>query len=298
MKCNAFLMMLLSYAVIYTSCHPKLTSHQSDQSAQSQQSEQSGQSAQSGQSTQYQQPEQSQQSQPTTLNKEVKDDRGNLNLLGVCTRERLQQAPFDSWFVKEYTSYTVDTLTAGQLQGKLAGRTLRIFMGTWCGDSQMQVPRIFKILDYCGVKPSSIQLIMVSDADSSYKQSPGHEEKGLNIFRVPDLLVLDHGRESGRIVESPVQSLEKDLLAITSGQPYTPKYTGAAFLIRLFGERNKKDIENDLPAIAGQIKPLLQSPGELKSYAHVMNAAGEKEKAGIALRLNSLIFPSIKPIPQ
>lgn len=247
-------MLLLSAAVIFTSCHPKLMPQQS------------------------------------TLNMEVKDDQGNLNLLGVCTKERLQQAPFDSWFIKEYNSYPVDTLIANQLRSTLAGRRFRIFMGTWCGDSQLQVPRIFKILDYCGVQSSSIQLILVSEADSTYKQSPGHEERGLNIFRVPDLLVLHHGRESGRIVESPVQSLEKDLLAITTWQPYTPKYKGAAFLIRLFRERKMEDISNNLPAIAEQMKPLLKSPGELKSYAHTMTAAGEKEKAGIAIKLNTLIF--------
>jgi hypothetical protein len=255
MKCNAFLMLLLSAAVIYTSCHPKLTPQQS------------------------------------RLNMEVKDDKGYLNLLGTCTKDRLQQAPFDSWFVKEYNSYVVDTPIADQLRTTLKGRKFRIFMGTWCGDSQLQVPRIFKILDYCGVQSSSVRLVMVSEADSTYKQSPGHEEKGLNIFRVPDLLVYHHGRESGRIVESPVQSLEKDLLDIATGQPYTPKYKGAAFLIRLFRERKTQDIANDLPAIAGQIKPLLKSPGELKSYAHVMNAAGEKEKADIAIKLNTLIFP-------
>jgi hypothetical protein len=97
-------------------------------------------------------------------------------------------------------------------------------MGTWCGDSRREVPRMYKILDYCGVKASQIQLVNVSNSDTAYKQSPGHEEKGMDIRRVPDLLVFNNNREQGRIVESPVVSLEKDLLSIVSGAPYEPRY--------------------------------------------------------------------------
>ncbi len=95
----------------------------------------------------------------------------------------------------------------------------------------------------------------------------------------------------GRIVESPVVSLEKDLLALADGNVYTPQYRGAAFLIRRFAEKTPAELENDLPGLITAVKPLLSSPGELSSYAHVLRAAGEKEKAAFVLRLNSLIFP-------
>jgi hypothetical protein len=221
---------------------------------------------------------------------ETTDTHGKPELLGVWTKERLQQAPYDSWFVKNYKDYVVDSATADLLKPALAGKKLKIFMGTWCGDSQREVPRIFKILDYCGIKASSVQLILVSNADSTIKQSPGHEEKGLDIFRVPDLIVYDQGNESGRIVESPVNSLEKDLLVITGGQAYTPNYKGAAFMIHLFRTEKIDQIQGELPAIAGQVRPLVTSAGELKSYAHVMQMGGEKDKAEIALKVNALIF--------
>ena len=38
----------------------------------------------------------------TIYNLEVKDKHGNLLLLGKSTRERLQQAPYDSWFNSTY----------------------------------------------------------------------------------------------------------------------------------------------------------------------------------------------------
>ena len=97
-------------------------------------------------------------------------------------------------------------------------------MGTWCGDSRREVPRLYKILDYCNVKSSQIQLITLNNSDTAYKQSPGHEERGLNIRRVPTLLIFENQREVGRVVESPVTSLEKDILAIVTGQPYEHRY--------------------------------------------------------------------------
>jgi hypothetical protein len=46
----------------------------------------------------------------------------------------------------------------------------------------------------------------------------------LNILRVPTLLVYENGHEVGRVVESPVISLEKDMLAIVTRQPYEHRY--------------------------------------------------------------------------
>ena len=72
-------------------------------------------------------------------------------------------------------------------------------MGTWCGDSRQEVPKIYKVLDHCNVPESHIQLINLNVHDSVYKQSPSHEEKGLNIHRVPDLLVYEKEKEMGRV---------------------------------------------------------------------------------------------------
>src|SRR5882757_11123644 len=94
--------LLLCYTISYYSCHPRLVP------------------------------------QGIPLNKEITDERGKPQLLGMCTRERLEQPPYDSWFVKNYTDYTVDSVTAGQIRAKLVDSSdnhirLKIFMGTWCG---------------------------------------------------------------------------------------------------------------------------------------------------------------------
>ncbi|OQP63281.1 hypothetical protein A3860_25675 [Niastella vici] len=158
------------------------------------------------------------------VNMEATDKKGNLILLGKTTRERLAKAPFDVWYTKNYEAYAVDSNTATQIKPLLKNKQFLLFMGTWCGDSRREVPRLYKIFDFCRVKASQIQLITLNNSDTAYKQSPGHEEQGLNIRRVPTLLIFENQREVGRVVESPVTSLEKDILAIVSGQPYEHRY--------------------------------------------------------------------------
>jgi tetratricopeptide (TPR) repeat protein len=229
-------------------------------------------------------------SQP--VNQQVIDSRGNPNLLGRCTKNALQQEPYKTWFDKNYAAYQVDTPTAEQLKPVLRKKRFVIFMGTWCGDSKREVPRIFKLLEYCGVDQSRIQLVMVSNVDSMYKQSPGHEEVGLNIHRVPDLLMFDHNNELGRIVESPVESLEKDLLSIATHSGYVPKYRAVSFLINLFAEKDPRALSDSIPSIADRIKPLAMNSAELNSYGYVLMAAKEMPKAGIVFGLNKILYPA------
>ncbi|MFM9909153.1 MAG: hypothetical protein ACKVOW_07390 [Chitinophagaceae bacterium] len=164
------------------------------------------------------------QNDPSYFQK-IKDSNGNEQLLGACSRIALQQAPFVNWFQPNYDSYVVDSATCKFVEPLLKNKKITIFLGTWCGDSKREVPRILKMLDCCNFPAEQLQLIMVSNQDSSYKQSPMHEESGRNIVRVPTIIVEEGGREKGRIVEFPIVSLEKDLLSILRNNPYTPNYS-------------------------------------------------------------------------
>lgn len=229
--------------------------------------------------------------QTPTLDKTYTDAGGNLHLLGASTRERLAQAPFASWFDQFYAGYTIDSTTANQLKPLLKDKQFVIFMGTWCGDSKREVPRMYKLLEYCGVKSSQIKLVNVNNHDSAYKQSPGHEERGLYLFRVPDLLVYDKSGEAGRIVESPVVSLEKDLLSIVQREAYTPKYPGVAYLIQRF----QSPQWNSSPAMheqaADQLRPHIKNWGELASLSRVLMTGGETDRAIDAMRIATLLYP-------
>lgn len=156
---------------------------------------------------------------------EVKDAYGNTQLLGKGDRYLLNKTPYRTWYQTGYETYTVDRSLVEEIAPLLKKKKMELFLGTWCGDSRREVPRMLKILDEAGVDSSRVQLIFVSNAPDMYKQSPQHEEAGKQIKRVPTLIIYEDGKEIGRIVEYPVQSLEKDLLTVLRKQPYTPNYS-------------------------------------------------------------------------
>lgn len=161
---------------------------------------------------------------PILVNQISKDSRGNDMLLGKCTRAALLQAPFADWFKPNYDSYLVDSFTCNFIRPLLAGKSITIFMGTWCGDSKREVPRVLKMLDCCGFPANNLTLVMVGNRDSLYKKSPQHEEGGKNIVRVPTIIIEQKGAEIGRIIEFPITSLEKDMLSILRKEGYEPNY--------------------------------------------------------------------------
>lgn len=167
------------------------------------------------------------QADTTRLNRVETDARGREMLLGRCTPDALRKNSFNEWFEANYNQYLLDTASCCQVIPLLKDKNITIFMGTWCGDSKREVPRFMKMLDSCSYPYGRLSLVMVGNADTMYKKSPGHEEEGKNIVRVPTIIIEENGVEMGRIIESPVISLEKDLLAILRGGPYKPNYHGA-----------------------------------------------------------------------
>jgi len=163
-------------------------------------------------------------SSPVLVNQLSKDSRGNDMLLGKCTKDALQQPRFADWYKLNYDSYVVDSFTCNYIRPLLAGKSITIFMGTWCGDSKREVPRVLKMLECCNFPGANLTMIMVSNKDSLYKKSPQHEEAGKNIVRVPTIIIEQKGVEIGRIIEFPIISLEKDLLAILRKEKYQPNY--------------------------------------------------------------------------
>jgi thiol-disulfide isomerase/thioredoxin len=149
-----------------------------------------------------------------------------IHLLGVHPIADLRQAPFADWYLFNYQNYQPDSLLLPEIKELLNGKRLEIFLGTWCGDSRREVPRMLKLLAAAGYDSTKLQLIFVNNTADQYKKSPGHEEQGKNIVRVPTLIVYKGKSEIGRFIEYPKESIEKDLLKILKGEPYQPNYFG------------------------------------------------------------------------
>ncbi|HUO85610.1 MAG TPA: thioredoxin [Thermoanaerobaculia bacterium] len=88
-----------------------------------------------------------------------------------------------------------------------------VYLGTWCSDSQREVPKLLKILDLLESQYGiSIPVSFVA-LDRS-KEEPADLIEERNIEKVATFIYYRGGEELGRVVETPASLLEDDLLAI------------------------------------------------------------------------------------
>ncbi len=82
------------------------------------------------------------------------------------------------------------------------------FGASWCPDSETEMPKVFKLFKRAGVSFEKIKLFGLS----LKKDEPAGIARAYNIERVPTLVMLQGGKEIGRIVEFPKKTWEEDLL--------------------------------------------------------------------------------------
>lgn len=144
------------------------------------------------------------------ISQEKSDD-----LLGVITVSDLKMGPHATWFEKNDQAYKVDRASLAGVDALLEGVEIKVVMGTWCHDSKREVPRFYKILkDASGADVEMIGL-------DRKKQAPNDEIDGMGITNTPTFIFYKNGEELNRIVETPVESLEKDMMKILNGADYT-----------------------------------------------------------------------------
>lgn len=128
-------------------------------------------------------------------------------LIGECDRTAFYDTLFISWFDEEYDNYVIDTETLEDIKRDVNKLDITIVMATWCSDSRREVPRFFKIMDYLSYPSEKIKIIAVNRE----KKGIENETDNLNIKFVPTFIFYKDGHEIGRIIETPNESLEKDL---------------------------------------------------------------------------------------
>ncbi len=142
-------------------------------------------------------------------------------LLGEFRRDTLEANPFNKWFIENYKAHSLDESSLITIKENIKDVRVTAFMGSWCEDSQREVPAFFKILDEIDYESDSVRLIMVSED----KEEPTDLVKDKQITNVPTFIFTKDGKELGRIVEYPLESLEKDMVKILSGKKYSHAYT-------------------------------------------------------------------------
>jgi tetratricopeptide (TPR) repeat protein len=214
------------------------------------------------------------------------------SLLGRCATADLTREPYAAWFKPNYENYSPTTDIIDQLKKKGPEKfTLKIVFGSWCGDSKRELPKMMKVLNAAGFPEKNIQLIGVYDSLEVYKQSPKREEKGLHIYRVPTFIVYQKGIEVGRIVEYPVESLERDLLKIVSGQPYTHNYKSYAQINAWLTQGLLSDANINPRGLAQQIRNDVNRETDLNSCGYVLLMRKDVKEAINVFQINTNLFP-------
>jgi len=155
------------------------------------------------------------------LNSIVKDTiNDNMMLLGKIDRKGLEGKDFEEWFRENYKSYELDSETINAIEPKLKNISIKVFMGTWCSDSQRETPALYRVLDEANFNMKNLEMIAVSHD----KNTPNHLEKEMNIQYVPTIIFYKDGKEIGRFVESAQETLEKDMLTILNETGYKHIY--------------------------------------------------------------------------
>ena len=206
-------------------------------------------------------------------------------LLGKITKQQLMEDPYKEWFESEYNSYNPDLSELKDIYRNDFSFTL--FVGTWCGDTQRELPRMLKILESLGLPDSKIEIIGLNREKELIKQSPTKEHVGKNIFKIPTFIVLKNGKEAGRIVEYPVYSLEIDLKSILLGKGYSSNYRSYPLIIDWLDRGLLANENVSFEGLAEQIRFKTKNAGELVA---VINVLSSQNKIKEAARLSHIAY--------
>jgi thiol-disulfide isomerase/thioredoxin len=221
-----------------------------------------------------------------------KNEKGDVHLLGSVDRSEFVKGPYAKWYDLVYKRYTVNKKGLERLNKEYDKKVkLKIYLGTWCGDSKREVTRFLKIVDQSKINMNNVELICLDDRDDVYKQGPNGEEKGLNIHRVPTFIFYKNEKEVGRIVESPVNSLETDISQIYAGIPSKPNYRMANHIAKLLKEMPVDSVEQFITKNIRYMKRFVKNEGELNTMGYVLLAAKKQKEALLVFKLNTLFFP-------
>ena len=226
-----------------------------------------------------------------TLNHVVKDDKGKKKLLGICNKKAFTQASFKEWYNKNHDAYLVNNNIVSKLKDSLNNYTIKAFFGSWCGDSKKELPRFYKILEAANFPENQLEVIAVDKTEDAYKQAPNHEEKGLNIHRVPTFIFYKNGKEVNRIVEHPKETLERDMLKIVTKNKYRSNYMIANYLYNLLEEKGVDSLQLNEAVLVPQLAEFIKGSRELNTFGYSLLRSNQTKKALYVFDLNTKIFP-------
>jgi len=203
---KTYLLTLLVFSTLIFGCN------NSKQGAENKESQDSATLEQSGENAGFSQ---------KNMNKQVADTiDGGMMLLGPINAQGLNQEPYSLWFEENTKAYTPDMTVVEEIKPLLKSCYIKVFMGTWCEDSQREVPALMKLLNLTEFDQSQLEIIAMTHD----KDTPENYEADYEIEFIPTIMFFKDGAELNRIVEYTQETMELDLLKILKQQAYTPAY--------------------------------------------------------------------------
>jgi tetratricopeptide (TPR) repeat protein len=213
-------------------------------------------------------------------------------LLGAIKLADLAKEPYSRWYSKNFNDYIPNAVIVENLKEQKPNQyKIKILMGTWCGDTKRELPRMAKLLSQLSFPESNLELIALNDSAAFYKQGPNHEEAGLGVYRVPTFIVLKNGKEIGRINEFPIETLERDLLKIFEKSEYIPNYASYKLLTEWHKQGLLADDNISARGMAAKLRSIVGNEGELNTAGYVFLRRGDVKEAITIFRINVNLYP-------
>ena len=135
-------------------------------------------------------------------------------LKGKINRAILEKDTAFAWFTGNMKYGVADPYALDMFKQKATQFSVLVFAGTWCHDSQNLLPKLYRLFDKSGFPESNVSLIMVD----RQKKSLNNLSEKWKLESVPTFIILQNGKEVGRVVEyGKSGNMEKELAEIVAG---------------------------------------------------------------------------------
>lgn len=147
------------------------------------------------------------------------------NIIGKTNKQAILKSDHNSWYSENYKTYKPQPESIEKLNELLNNSDFKIevYFGSWCSDSQRELPRLIKLLEYTKFNFDNLKLVGVG-RDKIVPNVSEEQREQLNVNNVPTIIVYKDGKEINRFVEYAQESLERDMIKILSNQTYKHSY--------------------------------------------------------------------------
>jgi len=139
---------------------------------------------------------------------------------GQVEKSYLFKSGNTKWFPKNYELYETDIFLSENNFSNLDNYRIELYMGVKCHDSEREVPRLIKILNELKFSDDKLKIYLLKRD----KTSDSGFEKGKNITNTPTIIFYKDSIEINRIVEFPIETLERDIYKIINDIEYRNAY--------------------------------------------------------------------------